>query len=183
MGEAMRTRTLYHDVSAIPRPCDIYSIHQAAKFELSEVEDTRQNRINLLNALIEESLRQTALEYVAGISQDQLLKLKEEFTRNKMFEVAQDLLGSKQDSIDYANQLNKFPTLKQLVNQVKELVKKDQQIFVDNAKKYNVNSDIILLSDNLNGEFTASVTEIVLEGLRWLKPAIVDKKEKGYVST
>lgn len=183
MGEAMRTRTLYHDVPAIPRPCDIYSIHQAAKFELSEVEDTRQNRINLLNALIEESLKQTALEYVAGISQDQLLKLKEEFTRNKMFEVAQDLLGSKQDSIDYANQLNKFPTLKQLVNQVKELVKKDQQIFVDNAKKYNVNSDIILLSDNLNGEFTASVTEIVLEGLRWLKPAIVDKKEKGYVST
>lgn len=147
------------------------------------MEDTRQNRINLLNALIEESLKQTALEYVAGISQDQLLKLKEEFTRNKMFEVAQDLLGSKQDSIDYANQLNKFPTLKQLVNQVKELVKKDQQIFVDNAKKYNVNSDIILLSDNLNGEFTASVTEIVLEGLRWLKPAIVDKKEKGYVST
>jgi hypothetical protein len=63
-----------------------------------------------------------------------------------------------------------------------EMIKKDQQKFVENVKKYNVESDIISLGDNLNGEFTASVTEIVLEGLRWLKPAIVDKKEKGYVT-
>lgn len=183
MGEAMRTRTLYNDVPAIPRPCDIYSIHQAAKFELSEVEDTRENRVNVLNALIEESLKQTALEYMAGITQDQLAKLKEEFAKNKMFEVAQNLLGSKQDSVDYTTQLSKFPTLKQFVDQVKEMAKKDQQIFVENMKKYNVESDVISLGDNLNGEFTASVTEIVLEGLRWLTPAIVDKKEKGYVST
>lgn len=183
MGEAMRTRTLYNDVPAIPRPCDIYSIHQAAKFELSEVEDTRENRVNVLNALIEESLKQTALEYMAGITQDQLAKLKEEFAKNKMFEVAQNLLGSKQDSVDYATQLSKFPTLKQFVDQVREMAKKDQQAFVENMKKYNVESDIILLGDNLNGEFTASVTEIVLEGLRWFTPAIVDKKEKGYVST
>lgn len=183
MGEAMRTRTLYNDVPAIPRPCDIYSIHQAAKFELSEVEDTRENRVNVLNALIEESLKQTALEYMAGITQDQLAKLKEEFAKNRMFEVAQNLLGSKQDSVDYTTQLSKFPTLKQFVDQVKEMAKKDQQIFVENVKKYNVESDIMSLGDNLNGEFTASVTEIVLEGLRWLTPAIVDKKEKGYVST
>lgn len=183
MGEAMRTRTLYNDVSVIPRPCDIYSIHQAAKFELSEVEDTRENRVNVLNALIEESLKQTALEYMADITQDQLAKLKEEFAKNKMFEAAQNLLGSKQDSVDYTTQLSKFPTLKQFVDQVKEMTKKDQQAFIENMKKYNVESDIILLGDNLNGEFTASVTEIVLEGLRWLTPAIVDKKEKGYVST
>lgn len=183
MAEAMRTRTLYNDVPAIPRPCDIYSIHQAAKFELSEVEDTRENRVNVLNALIEESLKQTALEYMAGITQDQLAKLKEEFAKNKMFEVAQNLLGSKQDSVDYTTQLSKFPTLKQFVDQVREMAKKDQQAFIENVKKYNVESDIILLGDNLNGEFTASVTEIVLEGLRWLTPAIVDKKEKGYVST
>lgn len=185
VGEVMRTRTLYHDVPAIPRPCDIYSIHQAAKFELSEVEDTRKNRVNVLNALIEESLKQTALEYIVGINQDQLVKLKEEFTGNKMFEVAQNLLGDKngKDSVNYTSQLSKFPTLKRLVDQVAEMVKKDHNTFSENVKKYNVASDIISLSDKLNGEFTASVTEIVLEGLRWLKPAIVDKKEKGYVAT
>ncbi|MEM2760117.1 MAG: AAA family ATPase [Nitrososphaerales archaeon] len=183
LGETMRTRTLYHNVPAIPRPCDIHSIHQAAKFELSEVEDTRENRVNVLNALVEESLKQTALEYITDVSQDQLAKLREEFARNKMFEVAQNLLGSKQDSVDYVTQLNKFPTLKELVDQIKEMVKKDQQIFLDKVKKYNIESDIISIRNNLNGEFTASVTEMVLEGLRWIKPAIVDKKEKGYVST
>jgi magnesium chelatase subunit I len=182
MGEAIRTRTLYHDVSAIPRPCDIYSIHQAAKFELSEVEDTRGNRVNVLNTLIEESLKQTALEYMTGLEQEQLVKLKEEFASNKIFEVSQNLLGNNHGSIDYLSQLGKFPTLKNLVEHVMEMIKKDQQKFVENVKKYNVESDIISLGDNLNGEFTASVTEIVLEGLRWLKPAIVDKKEKGYVT-
>jgi magnesium chelatase subunit I len=183
IGEAVRTRSLYHAVPAVPRPCDIYSIQQAAKFELSEVEDTRQNRINLLNTLIEEALKQTALEYLAGIGQDQLGKLKEEFASNKMFEAAQNLLGNKKDSVNYASQLNKFPTLNKLVEQVIEMVRKDQKIFMENVKKYNIEGNIMLMDDNLNGEFTASVTEIALEGLRWLKPAIVDKKEKGYVST
>ncbi len=183
VGEAMRTRTLYHDVPAIPRPCDIFSILQGAKFELSEVEDTRGNRASVLNALIEESLKKTALEYMVDLNQDELAKLKEEFTNNRMFEVAQNLLGDKQDSVDYVNQLSKFQTLKQLVDQVTEMIKKEQQTFAENVKKYDVDRDAILLGDDLNGEFTASVTEIVLEGLRWLQPSIVDKKDKGYVAT
>ena len=79
--------------------------------------------------------------------------------------------------------MNKFPTLKHLVDQATEIVKKEQNAFVEEMKKYNVRMDVISLSGNLNGEFIASVTEIVLEGLRWLKPAVVYKKEKGYVTT
>ncbi|MFQ5941058.1 MAG: AAA family ATPase [Nitrososphaerales archaeon] len=182
MGEVVRTRTLYHDVSTVPRPCDIYSIQQAAKFELSEVEDTRENRANIISALIEESLKQTALEYMADVNQDELTKLKQEFINNKIFEVTQNLLGDKTDQLDYASQLTKFPTLRHLVDRVIEIIKKDQQAFAEILKKYKIQSNVISL-DNLNGEFTASVTEIVLEGLRWLKPAVVDKEEKGYVGT
>lgn len=183
VGEAIRTRALYHDVFAIPRPCDIYSIQQATKFELSEIEDTRENRVNILNALIEESLKQTALEYITDLNQDQKEKLKEEFVANKTFDVAQNLLGDKEDSINYVNRLNKFPTLKHLVDQATEIVKKEQNAFVEEMRKYNIRMDVISLNDNLNGEFIASVIEIVLEGLRWLKPAVVYKKEKGYVTT
>jgi hypothetical protein len=32
----------------------------------------------------------------------------------------------------------------------------------------------------LNGEFTAAVTEIVLEGLRWIQPPLLDKKDNSY---
>lgn len=184
IGEAMRTRAIYDDVPAVPRVCDIYSIQQASKFELSEVEDNRENRVKVLNVLIEEALKQTALEYAGGLNVDILAKIKGEFAKNRSFEVSQNALGSrKQDSIDYESQLSKFPTLRQVVGDVSEMVKKDQQEFVENVKKYNVDGNILTLRDNMNGEFLASVTEIVLEGLRWLKPPIVDKKEKSYVAT
>ena len=184
IGEAMRTRAIYNDVPAVPRACDIYSIQQGSKFELSEVEDNRENRVKVLNVLIEEALKQTALEYSGGLNVDILAKIKGEFAKSRSFEVSQNALGSKkQDSIDYEGQLSKFPTLKQVVGDVLEMVKKDQQAFVENVKKYNFDGSIITLRDNMNGEFLASVTEIVLEGLRWLKPPIVDKKEKSYVAT
>jgi hypothetical protein len=32
----------------------------------------------------------------------------------------------------------------------------------------------------LNGEFTASVTEVVLEGLRHIQPPVLDKRENSY---
>ena len=69
------------------------------------------------------------------------------------------------------------------MSDVLEMVRKDQQSFAESVKKYNIDNIIIVMKDRMDGEFTASVTEIVLEGLRWLKPPIVDKKEKGYVST
>jgi len=183
IGEAFRTRAVYYDVPAIPRPCDMYSIQQASKFELSEVEDNRENRIKVLNLLIEEALKQTALEYIAGLNADQLTKIKSEFAKNKTFEASQNVLGSKHDSTDYENQLSKFPALKQVVSDVMEMVKKEQQAFAESVKKYNIDGRIVTMKDSMDGEFTASVAEIVLEGLRWLKPPVVDKKEKGYVST
>jgi len=183
IGEAFRTRAVYYDVPAIPRPCDMYSIQQASKFELSEVEDNRENRIKVLNLLIEEALKQTALEYIAGLNADQLTKIKGEFAKNKTFEASQNVLGSKHDSTDYENQLSKFPALKQVVSDVMEMVKKEQQAFAESVKKYNIDGRIVTMKDSMDGEFTASVAEIVLEGLRWLKPPVVDKKEKGYVST
>ncbi|MFQ5920819.1 MAG: AAA family ATPase [Nitrososphaerales archaeon] len=187
MGEAFRTRAAYYDVPAIPRPCDIYSIHQASKFELSEVEDTRQNRRKVMEQLIEEALRQTASEYVSALNQEQLSSIKNEFAANKTFEASQNLLGSKESSTDYESQLNKFPALKQIVIDLLEKVKKEQQEFAEGLKRYNIDGTILAIrgeNDNImDGEFTASITEIVLEGLRWLKPPVVDKKEKGYVST
>jgi magnesium chelatase subunit I len=182
IGEAFRTRSLYHDVLAIPRPCDIYCIQQGSKFELSEVEDNRENRIKVLNMLIEEALKYTAAEYVATLDPERLNRIKAEFAKNRTFEAAQNVLGGK-DSASYEAQLNNFPELKQFVSEVMEAVRKEQQSFVDMVKKYNIERDIVSVKENMDGEFRASVTEIVLEGLRWLKPPVVDKKEKGYVST
>jgi hypothetical protein len=34
----------------------------------------------------------------------------------------------------------------------------------------------------MDGEFTASVIELVLEGLRWTEPPILEKKDNSYAS-
>lgn len=182
MGEAFRTRAAYHDVHAMPRPCDLYSIHQASKFELSEVEDTRDNRKKLLDQLMEEALKQTALDYLADLKPDDLTSVRSEFSKNKTFEAGQNILGSN-GATSYQTQLEKFPALKQLVGVMAEKIRQEHQAFVEALKKFGVDGSRIAVSSELDGEFTASVTEIVLEGLRWMKPPVVEKKEKGYVST
>ncbi|MFQ5920812.1 MAG: sigma 54-interacting transcriptional regulator [Nitrososphaerales archaeon] len=194
MGEAFRTRRAYYDdVPSIPRPCDIHCVQQASKFELSEVEDNRENRKKVLEQLIEDALRTTALEYVSGLSQEQLTAMKNEFAGNKVFEASQNVLGSRSDgggAADYLGQLDKFPSLRQMVAEVAERVKKEQLEFIEDLRRHKIESEVLSVrenGDNNNnmdgGEFTASVTELVLEGLRWLKPPVVDKKEKGYVSS
>jgi hypothetical protein len=49
---------------------------------------------------------------------------------------------------------------------------------VENAQEVGINKiDSIAIRPNLNGEFTAAVTELVLEGLRWIQPPLLDKKD------
>ena len=40
--------------------------------------------------------------------------------------------------------------------------------------------ETVCLSEDMNGEFTAAVTEVILEGLRWVQPPLLDRKEGSY---
>jgi magnesium chelatase subunit I len=48
------------------------------------------------------------------------------------------------------------------------------------AAPYEIDVKSIRISDDMDGEFTASVTELILEGLRWINPPLLDKKTNGY---
>jgi ABC-type branched-subunit amino acid transport system ATPase component len=87
--------------------------------------------------------------------------------------------GKKTNS-DYESQLSKFPALKEAVNEAVDIIKQEQRQLVDLARQLGIRTDNILLSQDLNGEFTASVTEVILEGLRHIQPALLDKKENSY---
>src|SRR6476659_474675 len=50
IAEAERTRSILNPVHSIPRFCDIDSIYQSSKFELSEMEDSRENRRTILKS-------------------------------------------------------------------------------------------------------------------------------------
>ena len=182
IGEAERTRAILHYVKAIPRFCDIHSIHQSAKFELSEMEDNHHNRMQILNSIIESAIKEVCLEYVQNLSPELITKLKNEFAKNKEFFVSQLVLGSKGSvSTDYESQLVKFPALKQIINEAIDTVKEEQEEFVNKAKDLGINIDSLSNPCELDGEFTASITEVILEGFRWIQPPLLSKKDNSYV--
>ena len=184
IGEAERARSVLHYVKAVPRFCDIHSIHQSAKFELSEIEDNYHNRMNVLDSIIENAIKDVSLEYVQNLTPEQKTKLKNEFAKNKEFLVSQVILGAKgSDSTDYESQLAKFPSLKQIINDTIATVTEEQKEFVNKAKDLGINTESLSIVDDLDGEFTASVTEVILEGFRWIQPPLLNKKDNSYVST
>jgi magnesium chelatase subunit I len=179
VGEAERARAIVHGIKAVPRFCDIHCIHQSSKFELAEMEDTRENRSNLLASVIDAALKEVSLEYVAKLAPDQITKLKTEFAKNKAFQVSQVLPGGKKMEGDYESQLSKFPALKQAVNETLAAIKEEQKQLVDRAKELGIGTSAIAATD-LNGELTAAVAEVILEGLRHTEPPLLDKKDNSY---
>jgi magnesium chelatase subunit I len=77
VGEAERVRSVIYGIKAIPRFCDIHCVHQSSKFELAELEDTRQNRNNVLDSIIESALKEVSLEYIQKLAPEQLTKISE----------------------------------------------------------------------------------------------------------
>jgi magnesium chelatase subunit I len=183
IGEAERTRSVIYNIKAIPRFCDIHCIHQSSKFELAEMEDNRQNRKNVLDSVIESVLRELSLEYIQKVAPEQLIKVKNDFAKNKTFRVSQTIVGNGRDksvdSDDYESQLSKFPALQQVVNETIGRVKEEQKKLTEQALQLGIKTDNISLSEDLDGEFTASVTEVILEGLRHTQPPLLDKKDNN----
>src|SRR5215831_8617488 len=181
IGEAERTRSISHFVEAIPRFCDIHSIHQSVKFELAEIEDNLETRINVLNSIIDNAIKEVSSEYIRNLSVEQVSKLKNEFTKDRRFLVSQVILGrNKSKSLDYESQLELFPELKQVVDGTIFVVENEQKKFIEMANNFGIRTEAIRVREDKNGEFTAAVTEVILEGLRSAQPPLLDRKEDSY---
>ena len=62
------------------------------------------------------------------------------------------------------------------------IIQAEQEKFVKDAKVHEIGIDNLSLSHKMDGEFTASIIELVLEGLRWTEPPILEKKDNSYAS-
>jgi magnesium chelatase subunit I len=181
ISEAERVRALIHNVKAVPRFSDINSIQQTSKFELSELDDNNQNRIEILNKLILESIKNISREYIQNINRDEIGLLKNEFDKNKKFIVSQKLLGNeKSNSLnDYENQLKNFPTFLKIMNKMVEVMENEKDEFIKNMEYNRIDINGLSFSNKQDKEYRASIVELVLEGLRNLDNPIVDRREKG----
>ena len=88
-SEVERVRAIRNNIRSIPRFSDLPCIQQTCKFELSEIDDNRQNRNNILDSIIETAIREVSLDYTQQLLPEQILKFKEEFENNGSFVVSQ----------------------------------------------------------------------------------------------
>ena len=181
VGEAERIRAICHNIQAVPRPCDIFCISQCVKFELAELDDTAENREKTLKNLIADSMKDTCIEYLNDIDPNLIETIKKEFG-GQTFYVSQEIVGSNSIQTSYDNQLKDFNSLSSLVNKIAQKAISEQDEFIKEAQKYNIPNDSIIISEKTQSELRSATTELVLEGLFWMKPQILDKKEGGYIA-
>ncbi|NHH98649.1 hypothetical protein DYY66_0346 [Candidatus Nitrosotalea sp. FS] len=181
VGEAERTRSITYDILALPRPCDVFSIEQSVKFELSELDDTPTNRSKVLKNFISNSIKDTSLEYLQDVDPSIFDLIKNEFL-GKSFQVSQTILGSNDVLISYETQLKNFSSLLNLVTRVYSRVTSDQELFVKETEKYGISADNLIISESVQSELKAGIVELVLDGLCFVEPKILDRKEGEYVA-
>jgi len=82
----------------------------------------------------------------------------------------------------YENQLKNFQNLRNLIESKLEKMHSEQKSLIEKTALYKIDSDSLSLKDGREDELRAALTEIILEGLCWIKPKILARKETGYVS-
>jgi magnesium chelatase subunit I len=178
ISEAERVRGIINNIKAVPRFSDIYSIRQTSKFELSEIDDSHENRMNILDAIISDAIKKVCAQYVTNVPPERLMNLKNEFKINKTFHVSQDISGNAKNPKSYQSQVNKFSALKEIIDIVIDNISQDQKHFEESLLENAINVDTS--KDTKDPEYLSSVTELVLEGLRFTDPPILDRKEGIY---
>lgn len=181
ISESERNRSLFHQVIGVPRYSDFGSILQAVKFELSEIDDSFESRSRLLRNLIDEALKKISLEYLDTVNTNELQLIRKDFSNSGgRFSVSQKMLGIDPSStIDYQGQLKRFPHLEQLVAKIMDRIWNEQKAIVEKLKRHEVKSNFVSILPEMDGELKASVIELVLEGLTWTEPAVLEKKSQS----
>ena len=182
-SEAERIRSIQSNMVSVPRFSDFFSIYQTCKFQLSEIDDSRESRSMILNSIIESAIREVSASYIQNLSSDELIKIKEDFGSNKQFIASQTIPGRGHGGgADYISQLDKFPGLNELVTRTGNKIKQEHLSLIQLATGLDIDSRVVQLVNDKDSEFTASVTELVLEGLRWTDPPLLDKMGGKYTA-
>ncbi len=181
VSETERTRSISQLITTVPRFCDVHSIHQSVKFELTEIEDNRDNRIDVLRSIINDAIKDVSLQYIQKLTEEQLSLLRKDFGNRKTFTISQTMPShSKTTSPDYQSQLEMFPELKKVVSDMLLRIGAEQNEFTEFANKLGIKRDIVRFRKGVEAEFAAAVAEVALEGLTWIDPPILARKEDGY---
>lgn len=175
VGESERTRAIFHGMIPVPRHSDMYCLGQIAKFELSEIDDTIENRRKTFESILNDSIKETCLEYVQGLPQETLDAIKQEFS-GKTFQTSQGMVWQN-GQVSYSNQLLHFANLSKLVQTKLDQITQEQSSLAKSIQNQN-----LTINQNTDNELKSAILEIVLDGLHYTTPKVIDKKDTDYVA-
>jgi magnesium chelatase subunit I len=84
--------------------------------------------------------------------------------------------------VSYKNQLLGFSNLASLVDSQMEQARQEQASFEKKLEEEKIPSKNIQQNEKAAGELKSAFLEIILDGLHFVTPKIIDKKEAGYVA-
>jgi magnesium chelatase subunit I len=188
ISEAERTRSILYANKIIPRISDFHCILQTSKFELSELDDSLENRNRILTSIVTEVTKKISTYYLSGIPIEKFGRLRGEFDVGRGFVVSQDTPGATSgtkgyETQDYETQIDLFPELKQIVEKVSRMVIIEQDRFEKSARSNGIDVTFVSAEKKIGSEFLASIIELVLEGLRFTDPPLVERRNGVYVSS
>jgi magnesium chelatase subunit I len=181
VGESERARAIPHNTAAVLRHSDMYCLSQIAKFELSEMDDTLENRQKVFLQTLEESVRETCLEYIQGVDTATLDAIKAEFA-GKTFQASSKIVW-RNGATSYENQLASFSNLAHLVASKVEQIHAEQQRLEGVLQSHDIDASRVQVKEAFTDELKSSITEIILDGLCHVEPKVLDKKESSYVAS
>jgi magnesium chelatase subunit I len=179
VGESERTRAISRKTIPVPRHSDMYCLSQIAKFELSEIDDTLENRKKIFSHLLDDAIKETSLEYMQEISQEEMESIKLEFF-GKTFQVSQKMVWQNGQA-SYKNQLQGFAKLAALVDSKLGQARQEQVTLEQKLASEKIPGKSIQPNDSTSDELRSAFLEVILDGLCHVTPKIIDKKEAGYV--
>lgn len=170
VAEAARARP---GERACPRPSDFWCLGQVARFELSEMDDTLQNRNSALEGVVGETLKKIR---ALDIDQGEADSIKTEFA-GKSFAVSQEKYWDV-GAGSYREQLLQFPALQE---QVEGAAKR---LMATLWRKPRDGTGPASVQDPAGEQpdIKAVATELVLEQLCWTDPKVLERRDSGYAA-
>ncbi len=155
IGEVESRRSLLNNVITIPRYSDLQCIFQSSKFELDEIEDTSENRIEFLNNVISEVMQETSVHFFNGFFKSpELVAIKNDF-KGKSFTILQNQYQSPNSKVGvstvsttksspnlYTVQLKQFPLMTKVVKRTIEEMKRMQIDFTKLAEHHGIKKNL-----------------------------------------
>lgn len=159
IGEVECKRAIHNNILVIPRFSDLQCIFQSSKFELDEIEDTSENRIEFLNNIIREVMQETSLHFFNGFFKSpDLVAIRNDF-KDKSFTITQNqyqiqnfkLQEKEPDSntkalsngrLLYTTQLKQFPQVTNVVKRAVEELRNKQNDLIKLAKGFGIERNL-----------------------------------------